>query len=247
MSFPNLPGSRPRSASIPIMGNSNRGMTTSVPVSHDFAMGHRPYPPSPLALTAANESVNRLPLPITPSSEAFPPEPPYIHPSEIGVKWPSLSYGPGIEQRTFFDPGFKPSTPAQKPADDFGEGNSILPPPSKVTHFSRLLGTPFKKASKLASQVGSAVGGLRRRSRSLGNVDAVEDNEFPFNRSPHILLPTRSEIQIPPSRMMTADAEPRRTHDFSSLQANSLALPSDDLEERSERPNEEHLWRGAQD
>ena len=48
---------------------------------------------------------------------SIPEGPAEIPEEEIGVKFPSLSYGPGIERRVFFDPSFTPKSQAKAAAD----------------------------------------------------------------------------------------------------------------------------------
>ncbi len=55
------------------------------------------------------------------SSSNIPSGPPQIDQAEIGVKFPSLSNGPGIERRVFIDPHFRRPNPSPKTAYNEGQ------------------------------------------------------------------------------------------------------------------------------
>lgn len=87
------PKSRDRTSPLRTIPDSSH-----LPVTHDF---FQPGPSSPLV---SRGHVSLLPSSPPPFSPGLPAGPPPIRPSEIGTKFPTLSYGPGVERRVFHDP-----------------------------------------------------------------------------------------------------------------------------------------------
>ena len=73
------------------------------PVARDL---FQPGPPFPTGSQGYTSLLQSSPPPVSPDLPAGPPP---ISPSEIGAKFPTLSYGPGVDQRTFHGPNFRPT------------------------------------------------------------------------------------------------------------------------------------------
>lgn len=150
-----------------------------------FPIGHDPTNSTPLSqgVTGVPEYIS--PLSITNSHGNFPGPP--IEESEIGVKFPSHSYGPGIERRVFVDPTFKKS----KQAERLGHG-----------------------AGGLDCTVFSSRNSVRAAAEAA--CDDGDEEEFPFSRDVRDKNPELGGLAAIPDRSRRLLFAATRVHDLTT-------------------------------